>query len=229
MRLTAHELARRLGLPDSTLERWIRQGRIPVQPVGGECAFDERELRQWADAHRLRYDDRGPQHADGDGSAGVSLPDAARCGGLHRLPRAGNRTQALAALAARVPGFDDAQRAELVDRLLEREELSSTGIGRGVAVPHPRSPLKEVVDRPLVATGLLPEPVEFGAIDGQPVSVMFLVLAPSIKVHLALLSRLAFCLQDDAFLEVLHGDPADDAFWTALDQAGRDLTGGRDG
>jgi PTS system nitrogen regulatory IIA component len=227
MRLTAHELSRRLGLPDSTLERWIRQGRIPVQHVGGECVFDERELRQWAASHRLRYADEAAPHRAQDLRDLVSLPDAARRGGLYRLPRVDGRDDALHALADRVPGFDEHERTALVDRLLEREGLSSTGIGRGIAVPHPRSPLKELVDDPLVVTGLLPEPVDFGSIDGQPVEVLFMVLAPSVKVHLALLSRLAFCLQDDAFLEVLHGAPSDDAFWSALDRAGRDLTGDR--
>jgi hypothetical protein len=51
------------------------------------------------------------------------------------------------------------------------------------------------------------------------------VLAPSVKPHLALLSRLAFCLQNDDFVSVLHERPVDDTrFWTALEDAGRDLT-----
>ncbi len=227
MRLTDHDLAQRLGLPDSTLERWIRQGRIPVQRVGGECVFDERELRQWAESHRLRYDSTGHSRPEQDGTNVVSLPDAARRGGLHRLPHVDGRDDALRALAERVPGFDDSVRSTLLDRLVEREGLSSTGIGHGVAVPHPRAPMKELIEAPLVVTGLLPEPVDYGAIDGQPVRVLFLVLAPSVKVHLALLSRLAFCLQDSAFLDVLHGSPSDDDFWSALDRAGRDLNAGR--
>jgi len=227
MRLNDHELAQRLGLPDSTLERWIRQGRIPVQRVGGDCVFDERELRQWAETHRLRYDDAGRPRRERDGADIVSLPEAARRGGLHHLPHVDGRDAALRTLSAQVPGFDDSDRAALLDRLLEREGLSSTGIGHGVAVPHPRAPMKELVEEPLVVTGLLPEPVDFGAIDGEPVRVLFLVLAPSVKVHLALLSRLAFCLQDDAFLEALHGAPVEDDFWRALERAGRDLTAGR--
>ncbi len=227
MRLTDHELALRLGLPDSTLERWIRQGRIPVQRVGGECAFDERELRQWAEAHRLRYDDTARHPREHGGSDVVSLSEAARRGGVHRLPRVDGRDEALRALAQRVPGFADSERTALLDRLVEREGLSSTGIGHGVAVPHPRAPMKELIGEPLVVTGLLPEPVDFGSIDGHPVRVLFLVLAPTVKVHLALLSRLAFCLQDPTFLEVLLDAPSDDDFWSALERAGRDLTAGR--
>ena len=227
MRLTDHELAQRLGLPDSTLERWIRQGRIPVQRVGGDCVFDERELRQWAESHRVRYDDTARDRRERDGADVVSLPEAARRGGLHRLPPIDDRDDALRALAERVPGFDESERTALLDRLLEREGLSSTGIGHGVAVPHPRAPMKELVKKPLVVTGLLEQPVDFGAIDGQPVRVLFLVLAPSVKIHLALLSRLAFCLQDDAFLEALHDAPSDEDFWGALERAGRDLTAGR--
>jgi PTS system nitrogen regulatory IIA component len=54
----------------------------------------------------------------------------------------------------------------------------------------------------------LANPVEFGAVDGQPVFVLFATVSPSVKTHLELLSQLSYCLRDEAFLTLLRRDPA---------------------
>ena len=66
-------------------------------------------------------------------------------------------------------------RQAVLTTLLEREKLGSTGIGRGIAIPHSRSMM---VDRLTVLFGSLAEPVEFDAIDAKPVALIFLILAP---------------------------------------------------
>jgi PTS system nitrogen regulatory IIA component len=64
---------------------------------------------------------------------------------------------------------------ELFRRLREREQLSSTGIGSGIAIPHCKMPgLRQAV----VAVGLAPQGIEFGAADGQPVRLFFVVVSP---------------------------------------------------
>jgi PTS system nitrogen regulatory IIA component len=65
---------------------------------------------------------------------------------------------------------------ELFRKLWEREQLGSTGIGLGVAIPHCKlDGLKQGV----VAVGMVPEGIDFGAVDGQPVRIFFLVISPS--------------------------------------------------
>jgi PTS system nitrogen regulatory IIA component len=68
----------------------------------------------------------------------------------------------------------DAQ--ELFDRLLEREEVASTGVGGSVALPHCKM---SGLDRVLLAIGLLEKGIDFAAVDGQPVRLFFLVVSPS--------------------------------------------------
>lgn len=63
-----------------------------------------------------------------------------------------------------------------------------------------------------------PEPVDFRSIDGELVHTMFVVVAPTVAVHLALLSRLAFCLQDDRFVEMLAAAAPEHHFWPELDR-----------
>jgi mannitol/fructose-specific phosphotransferase system IIA component (Ntr-type) len=87
--------------------------------------------------------------------------------------------------------LDDKSEGILFKMLKRRENLGSTGIGRGIAIPHCRS---LVVNRLRVAFGRKPEGVDFNAIDNQPVRNFFLIVAPPLEVsnqYLPVLGRLA--------------------------------------
>ena len=87
--------------------------------------------------------------------------------------------------------LDDKSEGILFKMLKRRENLGSTGIGRGIAIPHCRS---LVVNRLRVAFGRKPEGVEFGAIDNQPVHNFFLIVAPPLEVsnqYLPVLGKIA--------------------------------------
>ncbi|MFL6258432.1 MAG: PTS sugar transporter subunit IIA [Thermoanaerobaculia bacterium] len=85
---------------------------------------------------------------------------------------------------------------DLFQKLWEREQLGSTGIGQGVAIPHCK--LKGLA-RGVVAVGLVPEGVDFGAVDGQPVKVFFLVVSPagSPAEHLQILAAISRWIRAD--------------------------------
>jgi mannitol/fructose-specific phosphotransferase system IIA component (Ntr-type) len=100
--------------------------------------------------------------------------------------------------------------AALVREILAREEVETTGIGRGIALPHVRSPL---LVGSLVMIATLAEPVRFNAIDGEPVDLVFL-LAGSRELpgqQLRLLARISKLVRIDSFLSELRSaqTPAD--------------------
>lgn len=86
---------------------------------------------------------------------------------------------------------------ELYDRLLEREELGSTGIGAGVAIPHCK--LKRL-SKAVLAVGVSRRPIDFGAMDTQPVRLFFLVVSPTDEpaVHLQVLASLSRWIKADS-------------------------------
>jgi mannitol/fructose-specific phosphotransferase system IIA component (Ntr-type) len=103
----------------------------------------------------------------------------------------------LRALAGRVAAQGLVKNGEeLFQRLWEREQLGSTGIGQGVAIPHCK--LKGLA-RGVVAVGLVPEGVGFGAVDGQPVKVFFLVVSPAEvpAEHLQILAAISRWIRAD--------------------------------
>jgi len=91
--------------------------------------------------------------------------------------------------------------------LLAREAACSTAVGDGIAIPHPRSPIVLHVTRPSVTLCFLEDPVEFGAMDGKPVRVLFVLVSPTVSTHLQTLSRLAYALQDPGFKSAIS-EPA---------------------
>ena len=87
-------------------------------------------------------------------------------------------------------------RQTLLHALREREQLHSTGIGDGIALPHTRNALVGLVDTPIIVFGRHPKGIPYGAIDGIPARLFFLLIAPTVTQHLAILARLSRLLRD---------------------------------
>ena len=93
--------------------------------------------------------------------------------------------------------------AKVVEILLNREALGSTGIGQGVAIPHGKC---NAVGSLVGAFGVAPTGVEFGSLDGAPVHLVFLLIAPedSAGPHLKALARISRLLKDKFFRDSLR-------------------------
>ncbi len=113
-----------------------------------------------------------------------------------------NKAEALRALAGLLGNAVGAPEAEVLGLLLEREQLQSTGIGEGVAIPH--SAL-EHAGAQAAALLLFPKGIDFDAIDGQPVQIVFGVVGPKRATgeHLRTLARISRLLRDEATRQLL--------------------------
>src|SRR5450631_737559 len=94
--------------------------------------------------------------------------------------------------------------AVIYEALWQREMLSSTGVGRGIAIPHARVPQ---LTQMFGLFGKLEQPIDFGAIDDKPVDLVFVLLAPEHAGadHLKALARVSRLMRDPATLERLRG------------------------
>jgi PTS system nitrogen regulatory IIA component len=109
--------------------------------------------------------------------------------------------QELAFQAARLTGLAE---SAIYEALLQRERLGSTGVGEGIAIPHGKLP---GLDKIFGLVARLDKPVDFEALDGQPVDVLFLLLAPegAGADHLKALARVARVLREPGLIERLRG------------------------
>ncbi|MDR2661420.1 MAG: PTS sugar transporter subunit IIA [Treponema sp.] len=97
----------------------------------------------------------------------------------------------------------------LLKAVLEREELMPTAMGNGIALPHPRNPLIQREDQQFAALAFPEQEINWQSLDGRPVNAVILVISASAKIHLALLQRITFFCQDEAFRTLLkHRAPA---------------------
>ena len=108
-------------------------------------------------------------------------------------------------------GLDEKSEANLYKTLKRRENLGSTGIGKGIAIPHCRS---LVVNKLRLAYGRKIDGMEFNAIDGQPVRHFFLIVAPPLEVsnqYLPVLGKIAQFAKDPSVPQRLSGlsDPSE--------------------
>lgn len=117
--------------------------------------------------------------------------------------RASSKKQALQELAQQAAVMVDRDPREIFETLLQRERLGSTGVGSGIAIPHGKL---ATLDKLVGIFARLEKPIDFEALDGQPVDIIFLLLAPEAAGadHLKALARVARMLRDPDVVEKLR-------------------------
>jgi PTS system nitrogen regulatory IIA component len=106
--------------------------------------------------------------------------------------------------------------------LLQREEMMSTAVGKGIAFPHPRNPIISDVDDEGLSICFLKNKVDYDALDGEPVSVLFVIISSNAKRHLEILSKISFICKQDEFLKILKDRPAKEVIMYFIDQQERE-------
>ena len=131
--------------------------------------------------------------------------------------KANSKKQALHDLALQASRLVGRDEREIFDTLLQRERLGSTGIGEGVAIPHGKLPKLE---RLFGMFARLERPIDFEAIDGEPVDMLFLLLAPegAGADHLKALARVARALREPGIHERIRAARDASALYAVLTQ-----------
>jgi PTS system nitrogen regulatory IIA component len=116
-------------------------------------------------------------------------------------------------------GGEDGFKTDLLRAVLEREALMSTGIGHGIALPHPRNPLITDAERQFVSIGFPTLPIDWKALDSRPVHTALLIVSASAKFHLHTVSKINFLCQDEVFRSLLKNRASRDRIIDAIQKA----------
>ncbi len=217
MELGVRDSARLLNVSEKTIYRWIKQGLLPAYRVHDQYRFNSAELLEWATTQRVSVSPE--MFAEPRGEAELEgIASALKEGGIHYAVPGGDKPAILRSAVSLMPIAAPDDREFLLQLLLARESLGTTAVGRGIAVPHVRSPVVMQVERPTITLCFLAQPVEFGAVDGQPVGTLFTLLSPTVRAHLRMLARLSFALQQADFAEIIRQAAAPDTILAACER-----------
>jgi len=199
MQLTVRDVSSLLKVSEKTVYRWISQGILPAYRVNDQYRFNRAELLEWATSRKMNVAVDLFEEPESQATPLPGLVEALQAGGIFYRVDGRDKESVLRAVVEHMRLPEEVDREFLLRVLLAREALQSTGIGDGIAVPHVRNPIVLHVSRPMITLCFLEQPVEFGALDGKPVSVLFSLISPTVRAHLRLLSRLSFALNDPDF------------------------------
>lgn len=223
MDLKIKDVAELLNVSETTIRRWLVDGKIPAYRLNHQYRFSRIEIENWVMSCKLKQEAGFSPFAGEQIYPPLDEPieqEALQRGGMQQfsLYRAIHKGEVLANIkgstkeevirsAAHVIapglGLDADVVAEL---LLDREELMPTALNNGIAVPHTRDFLLQ--DPFDIIVVVFPEdPIEYGALDGKPVHTLFFLFSSSDKRHLHLLAKLAHLSSHESALEYLRSKP----------------------
>jgi len=204
MQISVKEAAALLEVSESALYRWVDHAEIPFHKINDTCRFNRSELLEWATARGMQVSPDMFVDQDDEDEVLPRLAEALCAGGVYHEIEGETNAEVLKSIVERIVLPPEADRQFLYQILVAREALGSTGVGNGIAIPHVRNPVVLHISEPSVSLCFLKKPIDFKAVDGKPVSILFTIISPTVRLHLYLLSRIAFLLRDPAVQEVLR-------------------------
>lgn len=209
MLVKADEVAELLAVDEKAVLKWIKKEGLPATLVNGTYRINRVDLLEWATDHAIKVPPELFTIAETDIHY-PTLAEALEAGGIHFNVPGSDKLSVLKNVVNQIKLPPQMDPDFLLQVLLAREALGTTAIGDGIAIPHVRNPILLNKPSPTISLCFLEQPIDFGALDGLPVRILFMLTSPTVKVHLHLLSRLAYALREDSFRSSLSSgsDPA---------------------
>lgn len=203
MQLTFREIEKAFEIEEKTLYHWLNDRQMPAVKADGQYFFNSVEVLEWALKFRIPLTLGALKLCEKNRPGQKIFTSALMRGGVHFGIKGDRREEIFGEVLNFLPLPDPRDRSSLKEMLISREQSGTTGIGNGIAIPHVKHPVIFAGLDPVVGLFFLENPVDFAALDGERVHTLFVILSGSFKGHLSLLSRLAFCLQDESVKSVL--------------------------
>ena len=221
MQLNVREVSKLLKVSEKRVYDWIKRGILRADRVNDQYRLHRSDILERTSSREIDI----PAEIFADPSpVGVPAPqlvNALRSGGIFYGLPGGDKPAVLRAIVNSLPLPSNSDRESIAQLLLAREALGSTAIGEGIAIPHVRRPILLNTSSPAIALCFLEKPVDFGAFDGQPIFAIFLLISPTARMHLHLLSRLSFALHDSQLKAALVHRAAWDKIFAEFERVER--------
>lgn len=229
--MSLDDFAQYVGMDAREVQKLADRGRLPGHKVGGEWRFNRARVTEWLqqemhtlDEERLVTLERtmGP----GSGEADMILTDLIGLEGVEPALRANTKAsllRELVSLAERTGLLYDAE--GLLKAIEAREEMCSTGLPHGVAIPHPRQPMPYVSAEPMVCVARTVRGIGFGSPYGEMSRLFFLICCHDDRHHLRVLARLMRILSPDTIETLMEVEAREDLLSVLIERE-KQIAGG---
>jgi len=207
--LTVRELSTYVQMPERTVLKMAAAGTIPAVKIDDHWRFKRDAVDAWLADHTGGGDPELLALAEVPDGAGVPLADLLEERSIVPELGAKEAVAAIEALAARASanGWLSDKRW-FVEAVVAREQLASTAMDGGVAFLHTRERNASKITRPFIVFGRTHSGIDFGALDGKPTHLFFLLGLKHDKLHLPILGRLARALRRPEVVRTLRAAPS---------------------
>lgn len=203
MFLKIAELAKSADVDEKTVIDWIKNKGLPAHKQDDRYQINRVDLLEWATNNGITLPPELFTTSDENPDRPL-VSEALFNGGIFYDLPGDTPEDALHEVVYRLKLPPSLDPEFLLQTLLAREALGSTAFGNGIAIPHVRNPILGQTSESSISLCFLKNPIDFDAIDGMPVTILFTLVTPNVKAHLNLLAKLAFLLHDSGFKELLH-------------------------
>lgn len=206
------------------VSKMANRGYLPGHKVSGEWRFAPAEINYWIETQMHAYTEEELSALENqsvpeplvstmlsEATMAVPLPAGTRASVLKELVKLAEQTWQV---------YDP---EAVLGAIKQREEMGSTALGSGVAIPHPRRPLPQALGESVMAFGRTASGIPFGAQHGNLTDIFFLVCCRDQRTHLHVLARLSRMMLRPGFLDELRNAQTNGETYRIIAEAERDL------
>lgn len=203
MKLKISDMTEILNVSEKTIYRWIKSGKIPAYKINGQYRFSDKEIDKWISENKMI--NKVEEKID---DAPINLPILLKKGGIYEIEVENENVdieELIKIIVNTINLPSNINKSKLIEQLIEREEMLSTGIGNGIAIPHTREHIIDKLEDERVILILLKNSIFYNSLDGEKIHTMFLVLSCVQKRHIELLAKISFLSRNSEFVKMLKG------------------------
>lgn len=223
------QLASYLQRDARDLHKLANRGQLPGRKVGGEWRFARVEINHWLEGQLHGYDDEQLTALESSGSApapaGEPVISVLLSEACMAVPMTGKTKKSVLREMIQLAeqSWQVYDPAAILTAIEQREEMGSTAMPNGAAIPHLHRPMVHALGDSVIAYGRTFSGIPFGAEHGNLTDVFFLVLSHDDQTHMRILARLARLLLRAGFLDELRAAETAADTWQIIDAAEREL------
>lgn len=213
MDLKISDVAELLNVSETTICRWLKEGKIPAYRINQQVQFSPAEIEDWVIQHKLANafaDHTEKQSIPKGGLKQFSLYRAIHKGNVFNNIPGETKEEAIRTTMKWMSKDLNIDSDAVTDLLLDRENLHPTALNHGIGIPHTRDFLLDAY-HDVVTIAFPDKPIPYGAFDGKPVHTLFFLFACDDKRHLNLLAKIAHLSSHPATHQLLLSKPSKEA------------------